>query len=133
MPDKKKLIKEFILNNPSLSATKTLKDLQVKGLGIRKTDFLALFREVKNLPEPSITKREASVPIKYKVVKPKPKPKKIPFEKTRFGKMAKDIQKKHGISEGNAIRRVRKLLKIPRKDYLQLDKIDYDILIQYGY
>ena len=47
--------------------------------------------------------------------------------------MAKTTQMKHRISEKNAIRRVRKLLKLPKDDYNKLNQIDQDILIQYGY
>lgn len=135
MSDKKELIKEVILNNPSLSGNKIYDITKRKGIGIRKTDFYSLFREIKDLPEPTIQKREASVPIRYRIkpIKVKVKPKKIPYEKTKFGKIAKDVQKKHNISERNAIDHTRKLLKIAKKDYRKLRKIDYDILIHYGY
>lgn len=68
MTDKKKLIKEFILKNPKLSGNECYKQTKNKGIGIRKTDFYALYREVKELPEPSIEKKEKSIPIKYKKV-----------------------------------------------------------------
>ena len=150
MPDKKKLIKEFILKNPNLNATETLKEIQKKGLGIRKTNFLALYRETKKLPEPTKVKREQSIPIKHRVAKPKvPKskvakakpsitkiPKKkpvIPFEKTKFGKMVKTAQTVFNVNEKKAIIYTRKILKISRTDYDKLEQIDQDILIQYGY
>lgn len=153
MTDKKLLIKELILKNPNLSSTKIYTKIKGTPLGIRKTDCLKIYRETKSLPEPNIAKREASIPVKYRTVsqkrkiairqkaKPKPKvkripkvkPVKIPYEQTKFGKMAKTTQNKHKISEKNAIRRTRKLLKIPRKDYHRLNQIDRDILIQYGY
>jgi len=142
MPDKKEKIKEFIRNNPNLSATKTLKDLQKKGLGIRKTNFLEIFRNEKKLPEPTKAKREASIPIKYRKVKPtirkpvkakpsirKPDKIKIPYEKTKFGKIAKRMEKAHGISEQKAIERARALLKIPRKDYIKLNRKDVVIIL----
>ncbi len=145
MTDKDKKIneiKEFIKSNPNLSGNDILDKLKSKGLGIRRSDFYKIRREVKNLPEPTKAKREASIPIKHrkptKISKPSAKPtiqKKlpIPFEKTKFGKMTKSLQKKHGISEKNAIRRLRKLLKIPKVDYFGLNQLDFDILTQYGY
>ena len=153
MTDKKEKIREFIQNNPSLSGNETLNELKKLGLGIRKTNFLEIYRNEKKLPEPSKVKREASIPIKYRKqpLKPKPKPitkvrtkpitkptiqtklPKIPYEKTKFGKMAKDIEKKHGISEKKAIIRTRVLLKIPKKDYNKLNRKDQFVLLQHGY
>ena len=151
MTDKKELIRELTLNNPNLSANSLIDIAKAKGFSIRKTDFLAEVRKTRNLPNPSQTKREKSVPIKYRITKEKPtkekptkekptkekptkeKPTKIPYEETKFGKMAKDVQNKHRISEKNAIRRTRKLLKLPKEDYDKLNEIDYDILTQYGY
>ena len=132
MTDKKEKIKEFIRNNPNLNATKTLKQLQKKGLGIRKTDFLQLYRNEKSLPEPSKAKKEASIPIKYRKVKPtkkKPSKVKIPYEQTKFGKIAKRMEKAHGISERKAIERARALLKIPRSDYIKLNRKDVVIIL----
>lgn len=159
MVDKEKLNREFLQNNPNLSRKESLEQLQNKGLGIRKTNFLKIFREVRKLPEPSIAKREASIPIKHrtpsqkfkiaqraKPTKPSALPKvkkptiqkklpipKIPFEKTKFGKMTKSLQKGHKISERNAIERLRLLLKLPKDDYDKLNQIDQDILAEYGY
>lgn len=139
MTDKKEQIKEFIQKNPNLNATQTLKELQDIDLGMRKTDFLKLFREQKDLPEPTKQKREASIPIKFRVKKKPPKPPKpplkpkIPFEKTKFGKMTKKVQTSFHISEKNAIRHVRKLLKIPKSDFRKLNRKDRDILTQFGY
>ena len=146
MTDKKELIRELTLNNPNLSANSLIDIAKAKGFSIRKTDFLAEVRKTRNLPEPSKIKREKSIPIKYRIIKKKPtkekptkekptkeKPIKIPYEQTKFGKMAKDVQNKHRISEKNAIRRTRKLLKLPKEDYDKLNEIDYDILTQYGY
>lgn len=142
MPDKKEKIKEFIRNNPNLNASDTLKELQKVGLGIRKTDFLELYRNEKNLPDPSKTKRERSIPIKYRKVKPaikkpiKVKPAikklikvKIPYEQTKFGKIAIKMERFHGISEQKAIERARALLKIPRTDYHKLNQIDVNIIL----
>lgn len=132
MTDKKEKIKEFIRNNPNLSANKTLIELKKKGLGIRKIDFLDLFRKEKSLPEPSVHKRYVSIPIKYRKVKPtirKPVKVKIPYEKTKFGKIAKRMEKAHGISEQKAIERARALLKIPRKDYFRLNRKDVVIIL----
>jgi len=140
MTDKKELVKDFIQNRPNLSGNKIYEQIKGKEFSIRKTDFYTLLREIRNLPEPTIQKREKSVPIKYKIkpIKPK-KPKKvikpieIPFEQTKFGQITKNIQKTHGISERNAIIRVRALLKIPKRDYQKLNRKDRDILTQYGY
>ena len=142
MTDKKEKIKEFIRNNPNLSANDTLKELQDLGLGIRKTNFLEIFRNEKKLPEPTKAKREQSVPIKYRKAKPtkakpvkakakpiKVKKPKIPFEKTKFGKIVKRMEKAHKISERRAIERARALLKIPRKDYIRLNRKDVVIIL----
>lgn len=133
MRDKKELLKELTLNNPNLSATNLIDIAKQNAFSYRKTEMLKTIRETKGLSEPSQTKREKSVPIKYRTKPPKPKKKRIPFEKTKFGKMTKTLQNKHNISEKNAIERLRKLLKIPRLDYDKLNQIDYDILTQYGY
>lgn len=147
MTDKKVLLKEFILKNPNLSGNAIYTKTKGTPLAIRKTDFYKIFRETKKLPEPDLAKKEASIPIKYRttiqkqriqkrvkrISKVKAKPTRIPFEQTKFGKMTKSVKNKYKITEKNAIRRVRKLLKLPRKDYHKLNQIDQDILIQYGY
>lgn len=144
MIDKPKVIKEIILKNPNLSGNEIYNETKAKGVGIRKTDFYKLLRKIRNLSEPSITKREKSVPTKYKIkptakpkvkvrAKPKAKPKAIPFEKTKFGKMVKTVQTVFNVDEKNAINYTRKVLKIPKIDYDKLDQVDKDILNQYGY
>lgn len=147
MPDKKILLKEFILKNPNLSGNKIYTKIKGTPLATRKTDFYKIFREVKNLIEPDIAKKEKSIPIKYRTqiqkrkiqkrVKIKPKikvkPITVPFEQTKFGKMVKTAQTKFNVNEKNAILYTRKILKIPRKDYHRLNQLDRDILIQYGY
>lgn len=75
MTEKDKLIKELIINNPKVSANKLYLD-NVKGsktLGKRKSDFLKIVREVRKLPEPTIEKKEKSIPIKHRPAKRKPK------------------------------------------------------------
>lgn len=143
MVDKKILIKEFIQKNPSLNASETYSRIKGTPLGIRKTIFLGIFRKERKLPEPTIAKREKSIPIKFRPTKKKPSvkkptkqlklPVKIEFKDTKFGKITKTIQDKHKISEQNAIERARALLKIPRMDFNKLNEIDKDILIQFGY
>jgi len=140
MTDKNVLVKEFIQNRPNLSGNKIYNEIKGKPFSIRKTDFYALLRETRNLQEPTIQKREASVPTKYKIkpIKPKKrkkviKPIEIPFEQTKFGQMTRETQKIHGISERNATIRVRALLKIPKRDYRKLNRKDRDILAHYGY
>lgn len=143
MTDKKILIKEFILKNPNLSGNDIYTQNKGTPLGIRKSEFYKIFRETKNLPEPSIAKKEASIPIKHRTtiqkqriqkrVKRKAKPSRIPFEKTKFGMMVKTAQTVFNVNENKAIIYTRKILKIPRKDYHKLNRFDRDILIQYGY
>ncbi len=152
MTSKEQKVREFIRNNPSLSGNQTLKELQDLGLGIRKTNFLEIFREVRKLPKPTKAKREASIPKKFRKVKPTvkkvkptkvitPKPTKkliqkklpIPFEKTKFGKIVKDIENIHNISEQKAIERTRVLLKIPKIDFRKLNSRDRFVLEQHGY
>lgn len=67
MTDKKELVKQFIENRPNLSGNKIYDQIKGKDFSIRKTDFYFLLREIRNLPEPSIEKKERSVPIKYKI------------------------------------------------------------------
>ena len=138
MRDKKELVKEFIQNRPNLSANKIYKEIKGKPFSIRKTDFLKSVRDVRNLPDPTIQKREASVPIKYKIkpIKPKKpsvptKPLKIPFEQTKFGQMVKSVKKAHNISERKAIEHTRKILKIPNKLRYKINRKDQYILSQY--
>ena len=134
-----------------------------KTLGKRKSDFLKIVREVRKLPEPSKQKREQSIPIKHRIkrkprkreIKPKePKEPKEPkkfkdltdkeikeivktkqekFEKSKFGRIVKKLEKKHGISELDAIERTRGLLKIPKRDLHKAKKKDREVLSQFGY
>jgi len=85
MKDKKELIKEVILNNPSLSGNKIYEITKKKGIGIKKTDYYSLFRETRSLPEPTIEKRERSIPIKYRVIKPKVIKLKFPKKEGQYG------------------------------------------------
>ena len=80
MTDKKELNRELIRNNPNLSGNEIYQKSKKEGIGIRKTNFLGLVREIRKLPEPSIEKRERSIPIIYRVAKPKPiKPSKLKY------------------------------------------------------
>lgn len=159
MVDKKVLLKELILNNPSLSANEIYNRTKGTPLGMRKTNVLKIIREVRNIPEPTKAKKEKSTPIKFrpsvkkptikkptkpKVSKPKPSVKKptkpkptkqlklpvvVEFKDTKFGKIVRDLQKGHGISEKKAIIHARKLLKIPRTDYDKINERDVQILL----
>jgi len=128
---RKERILDYIEANPNLSGSKVLEYAKDNGFGIRKQEFYKLYRDYKKLPEPTKEKKQKSIPIKYRV-KPSKKVK-IPFEKTKFGKIVKDIEKIHGISERKAIERTRALLKIPKKDYIKLNKKDVLVLSQHGY
>ena len=80
MDDNIKLNRELILKNPNLSANQLYNKSKSLGIGFRKTNFFGLVREVRDLPEPSIEKKERSIPIIYRDVKPKPiKPSKIKY------------------------------------------------------
>lgn len=184
MVDKKQQIKEIIQKNPNLSSNDILSIIKGTKLAIRRQTFQEIFREIRNLPEPTIKKREVSIPIKFrtpktlrkikekakerikqrlklkeipkkevkkeieakekikeqklakeiaKEIRVKVKKERIPFEKTKFGKMTKRIQTVFRISERNAIIRLRKLLKIPRTDFNKLRQKDFDILVEFGY
>ena len=76
MTDKNILVKEFIENRPNLSGNKIYEQIKGKEFSIRKTDFYALLRELRKLPEPTFEKKEKSVPIKYKIEPIISKPKK---------------------------------------------------------
>jgi len=146
MTDKKELRKELILKYPNYSATKLLDKAKVLKISNRKSDFLAEVRNIRNLPEPSKAKKEQSIPIKHRKVKPKiakpkvAKPKVsitkaikqkkiIDFDDTKFGKITRDLQKTHGISEKKAIIHARKILKIPKSDYDKINQKDVQILL----
>ena len=141
MTDKNKLVKDFIQNRPNLSGNKIYNEMKGKSFSIRKSDFYTLLRKVRKLPEPTIQKREKSVPTKYKIkpIKPKKakkiskpsKPIEIPFDDTKFGKMVKSVKKAHNISEKKAIRHTRKILKIPNKDRHKINQKDQYILSQF--
>lgn len=138
MTDNIKLNRELILKNPNLSANQLYNKSKSLGIGFRKTNFLGLVREVRKLPEPSKIKREKAIPRIYRKVKPS-KPSKpiikvkvvIPFEKTKFGKITKDLQKAHRISEKKAIIHARKILKIPKSDYHKINQKDVQILLEH--
>ncbi len=141
MTDNIKQNRELILKNPNLSANQLYNKSKSLGIGFRKTNFLGLVRDVRKLSEPSKIKREKSIPRIYRKVKPvKPsKPVKptikvkvvIPFEKTKFGKITKDLQKAHRISEKKAIIHARKILKIPKSDYHKINQKDVQILLEH--
>lgn len=133
MSDEYKPLKEFISKYPKESGNWIYQESKKAGLGIRKQNFYGVLREVRNLPEPTIQKRKASIPIKYKIKPTKPKvkvkPSKIPFEKTKFGKIVGKLEKAHNISEEKAIKHARKILKIPKSDYRKMNQKDVQILL----
>lgn len=149
MTDKKELRKELILKYPNDSTTELLDKAKALKISNRRTDFLTEVRNIRKLPEPSKAKKERSIPIKYKkvkiakpkpkIAKPKPKPRKIqtvlkpkakiPFEQTKFGKITRDLQKEHNISEKKAIIHARKILKIDKSDYGKINEKDVQILL----
>lgn len=75
--NRKKLNKEFIQNNPKLSGNKCYQYARIHGFGINKSNFYKLFREIKNLPQPSKEKQLQSIPTKYKTEKHKQEIKEI--------------------------------------------------------
>lgn len=74
---KVKLNKEFIRNNPNLSGSECYKQIRERGYGIRKTDFYSIFREIRQLPEPTKEKKEKAIPIRYRKPEVKPEPSRI--------------------------------------------------------
>ena len=85
MNDKKESLKEFILKYPNQSGNWIYQESKKKGLGIRKQNFQAIVREVRELPEPTIEKREKSIPIKHRVIKLKVKKVKFPKKEGQYG------------------------------------------------
>ena len=77
--DRQEKCKELIKNNPNLSGNKIYEQSKKKGFGIQKSKFYELIREVRDLPEPTIEKKERSIPIKYKF----PELDKLPIPKKR--------------------------------------------------
>ena len=70
MSENNKPLKEFILKYPKESGNWIYQESKKAGLGIRKTDFYEIFRDIRDLPEPTIEKKERSIPIKYRDIKP---------------------------------------------------------------
>jgi len=64
--EKQEKIIKLIEDNPTLSGNQIYLLARRKGLGIGKSKFYALFRKVRDLPEPTEEKKEKSIPIKYK-------------------------------------------------------------------
>lgn len=76
----------LILSNPNLNASKLYEKSKSSGIGMRKTDFLKLVRDLRNLPEKTTQEKEKYIPTKYKN-----KPKELVKEKVYINK---DIKKK---------------------------------------
>lgn len=70
---KEKLI-ELIKNNPTLSGNQLYILSKKKGFGIQKSEHFQTVRIVRKLPEPTLQKKEKSIPIKYKRAIPILKP-----------------------------------------------------------
>jgi len=125
MTDKKELLREFILKYPKESGNWIYQESKKVGLGIRKTDFYEILREVKELSEPTIEKREKSIPIKYRIIKPEVIKVKFPKKEGQYGIVEID-----GTDiEGNPITKWIKY--IDKKDYddqLALVKERYQIV-----
>lgn len=87
----------LIASNPNESATKLYERSKSAGIGMRKTDFLALVRSVRHLPEKTPEVKQKYVPTKYKN-----KPQILVKEKIHTNK---DIKKKtqYGLAEVDAI------------------------------
>lgn len=79
--NRKQLIIDLINEKPNASGNKIYQESKSEGFGIKKQDFYKLFRDVKDLPEPTQEKREASIPIKYRVPEVKIDVGKIKFPK----------------------------------------------------
>lgn len=52
---------------------------------------------------------------------------------TKFEQIAKDLRFQHKINEKESFKRARFLLKVPKKDYKKLERIDKEVLLHYGY
>jgi len=85
MNDKENSLKKFILKYPKESGNWIYQESKKIGLGIRKTDFYVLLRETRELPEPTIEKREKSIPIRYRVIKPEIIKPKFPKKEGQYG------------------------------------------------
>jgi len=125
MSENNKPLKEFILKYPKESGNWIYQESKKAGLGIRKTDFYGVLREVRDLPEPTIEKREKSIPIKHRVIKPEVIEVKIPKKEGQYGIVEID-----GIDiDGNPITKWIKYTN--QKDYdkqLALVKEKYQII-----
>ena len=93
MPDKKKLVKEFIQKNPNLSGNEAYQETKALGIGIRKTNFYSVFRETKELSQPSIKKKVKSIPIKYRTIDNKITIKEYELNELKRVRVGKDSQK----------------------------------------
>ena len=153
MPDKKKInaLEKLIKDNPSLNSTQLIEKAKNEGFSYRKTDMLTDIRYFKDIPEPTSLSKQKSIPTKYKSAKTvKPIPievlkeeaklgrgltkKEYSFEISKFGHMVREIQNKYKLSELDAIKRVRSIVKLPSGKRIKekLSKIDEQILIQFN-
>jgi len=102
MDSRKQQNKQFIQNNPKFSGNQCYKYAKTHGFGIDKSNFYKLFREIKNLPQPSKEKQLQSIPTKYKTEKHKQE--------------IKEIKKTKEIKKIKKIKIIRKKIPFPRKD-----------------
>jgi len=132
--------KILIRKNPHLTGNQLYLLARKEGYGIKKQTFYEVYRDLTSLgftksstPD-QVAKREklerivAQRKISKKLPGIKPKSKSNTFDSIK-----KDLMKRHGISEKQAIGRARGLLKVRKIDYKRLDKVDRDVLTSYGY
>ena len=71
MTERKTKVIKLIYDNPGLTGNELYKQAKKEGYGIKKSDFYQTIRTVRKLPEPTLEKKEKSIPLQYrKPIKP---------------------------------------------------------------
>ena len=66
MTERKTKVIKLIYDNPGLTGNELYKQAKKEGYGIKKSDFYQTIRTVRKLPEPTLEKKEKSIPIQYR-------------------------------------------------------------------
>ena len=128
---------KLIYDNPQLSGNELYKQAKAQGFGIKKQDFYETLRTVRELPEPTIEKREKAVPIRFR--KPIVKIEDLPIPKKEGSYGIVEIQtidddkevREFWIKYDNLTTLKDQLNKIKRKYKIKVKKITYKGVFSY--
>ena len=142
-------LKQLIRNNPTFNSTQLVNEAKNLGFSYRRTDMLSDIREIKGKVEPTHISRQKATPTKYKgslkpipieVIKEEAKlgrgltKKEYSFETSKFGHISRELERRLGLNELDALERARKIVQSGKGVRIKkkLDKIDKEILIQFN-